>query len=221
MTFPFDGHILHALSSSLSDDCPLLLASSRGQRKPRSFKFESFWTRMPGFSYVVLQAWNEPCTHSDPYRILFHKLQHTSRCLRLWSRSLLSHTKLQHHMALEVVLHLDLSMESHQLSPKERDLRARLNRRAIALVVLERSQKKQCARIIILVRVMPTRDPSTFGSMVGRRKTSYTGWGPILQPPPVALSQVSRGSKLPVAGTKFGPPVLVELPGRVEIRARH
>ena len=38
----FSEHILHALSSSLSDHCPLLFASARGPRKPRSFKFENY-----------------------------------------------------------------------------------------------------------------------------------------------------------------------------------
>jgi hypothetical protein len=41
--------VLNALSSSLSDHCPLLLADDRGPSKPRSFKFENFWVRVPGF----------------------------------------------------------------------------------------------------------------------------------------------------------------------------
>jgi hypothetical protein len=49
----FSDHILHALSSSLSDHCPLLLACARGPKKPRSFKFKNYWTKMPGFKDVV------------------------------------------------------------------------------------------------------------------------------------------------------------------------
>ena len=45
----FNTHVLHALSSSLSDHCPLLLADDRGPRRPRSFKFENFWVSLPGF----------------------------------------------------------------------------------------------------------------------------------------------------------------------------
>jgi hypothetical protein len=33
----------------LSNHCPLLLSDDRGPRKPQTFKFENFWTRMPGF----------------------------------------------------------------------------------------------------------------------------------------------------------------------------
>jgi hypothetical protein len=50
-------------------------------------------------------------------------------------------------MALLVILHLDLAMEQRFLTPEERDIRARLNRRAIGLAALDRSQKKQRARI--------------------------------------------------------------------------
>jgi hypothetical protein len=50
-------------------------------------------------------------------------------------------------MALQVIYHLDLAMESRQLSPEERDIRARLKRRVIGLASLERSRKKQRARI--------------------------------------------------------------------------
>lgn len=45
----YDGHILHALSSSLSDHCPLLLSHELGPKRPRSFRFENFWITMPGF----------------------------------------------------------------------------------------------------------------------------------------------------------------------------
>jgi hypothetical protein len=37
----------------LSDHCRLLLADDRGPRKPRTFKFENFWLRVPGFKDVV------------------------------------------------------------------------------------------------------------------------------------------------------------------------
>jgi exonuclease III len=44
----FTDHILHALSSSLSDHCPLLLAGVVGPRRPRSFKFKFFGPRCRG-----------------------------------------------------------------------------------------------------------------------------------------------------------------------------
>jgi hydroxymethylpyrimidine/phosphomethylpyrimidine kinase len=34
------NHIFHALSSSLSDHCPLLLANDSGPKRPKSFRFD-------------------------------------------------------------------------------------------------------------------------------------------------------------------------------------
>jgi hypothetical protein len=44
---------MHALSSSLSDHCPLLLCQQIRPRIKDSFRFEIFWPRIPGFSEVV------------------------------------------------------------------------------------------------------------------------------------------------------------------------
>jgi hypothetical protein len=142
-----DDHVLHALSSSLSDHCPLLLASCHGPKKPHSFRFEEFWVDIPGFFDVVNKAWAEPTFHSEPYHILHTKLTLTGKLNMVWSKGLFSNAKIQLHMALQVIYHLDLAMESRQLSPEERDIRARLKRRVIGLASLERSRKKQRARI--------------------------------------------------------------------------
>jgi exonuclease III len=49
----FDRCALHALSSSHSDHCPLLLTNQDSPRRPTPFKFENFWTRLPRFKEVV------------------------------------------------------------------------------------------------------------------------------------------------------------------------
>ncbi|KAK1644652.1 hypothetical protein QYE76_062457 [Lolium multiflorum] len=143
----FDTHVLHALSSSLSDHCPLLLADDSGPRKPHSFKFENFWPRIPGFDDVVHQAWNEPTTHTEPCHILHHKLKKTGFALSKWGRHRFSNTKVMLHAALLVILHFDKALESRQLSDDERDLHTRLKRKVVALAVIERARKKQCSRI--------------------------------------------------------------------------
>ena len=81
---------------------------------------------MPGFFEVIKKAWEEPSKHSDPYHILHDKLLLTGRRLKSWSRGLFSKAKIQHHMALLVILHLDMAMDLRPLTPEERDIRARL-----------------------------------------------------------------------------------------------
>jgi hypothetical protein len=133
----FDSHILNALSSSLLDHCPLLLSDDRDPRKPRTFKFENFWTRIPGFKDVVTRTWNNPSSHLEPCQRLFHKLRVTAKSLTGWSRRLFSNTKVMLHAALLVILHFDKAQENRALSPNKIHLRARLKTKAIALFVVE------------------------------------------------------------------------------------
>ena len=94
----FGNHILHGLSSSLSDHCPLLLADDSGPRRPRSFRFENFWTCLPGFKEIVKEAWTMHTPHQEPCQILFHKLKKTGAKLKRWSQSFFSNAKVQTHI---------------------------------------------------------------------------------------------------------------------------
>jgi endonuclease/exonuclease/phosphatase family metal-dependent hydrolase len=49
----FSNPILQALSSSISDHCPLLLIPFCTPSFKPKFRFESFWTQMPGFYECV------------------------------------------------------------------------------------------------------------------------------------------------------------------------
>jgi hypothetical protein len=54
---------LHALSSSVSDHCSLLLSNTTMLRCPRYFKFEDFWTKLPGFQHSIQLSkpgWRRP-----------------------------------------------------------------------------------------------------------------------------------------------------------------
>jgi hypothetical protein len=85
----FSNHILHALSSSLSDHCPLLLANDNGPKKPKSFRFENFWIKMPGFMGVVNEACNGDINHAEPCQRLFHKLKKGQKFEEVQQRSFL------------------------------------------------------------------------------------------------------------------------------------
>jgi len=78
----FPDHTLHALSSSHSDHCPLLLAQDSGPRRPTPFKFENFWIKLPQFMHTVQAAWNAPTSNTEPFHRLGHKLHATARALR-------------------------------------------------------------------------------------------------------------------------------------------
>jgi hypothetical protein len=51
------------------------------------------------------------------------------------------------HMALEVILRLDVAQENRSLSPAELDLRAKLKKQILALVVNERARSRHASRV--------------------------------------------------------------------------
>lgn len=115
----FSNHTLQALSSSCSDHCPLLLASTVSPPKRAVFRFENFWVRVPGFMEVVQQAWSSHTFGGHPFTKLSHKLTATTKALRKWSRSLFGEIKMQFHVAQEVILRLDLAQEDRILTADE------------------------------------------------------------------------------------------------------
>jgi len=90
---------LQALSSSASDHCPLFLSQIRQEPLPATFKFEQFWTRVPGFLDVVKTAWEAPVTGISALNILHHKLCNTAKALKNWSSNLFGDAQMQFHMA--------------------------------------------------------------------------------------------------------------------------
>jgi hypothetical protein len=70
----FLGFGLHALSSSLSDHCPIFLCQQIKPKRKEVFRFENFWIKIPGFREVVTQAWQKEVPGISALNILFHKL---------------------------------------------------------------------------------------------------------------------------------------------------
>jgi hypothetical protein len=61
---------LQALSSSLSDHCPLFVFHQEKPTVKDTFRFEIFWPQVPGFKEVVQEAWNEVVPGVSPLNIL-------------------------------------------------------------------------------------------------------------------------------------------------------
>lgn len=73
---------LVALSSSLSDHCPLFLCNKHQPYRRGSFKFENFWTRVPDFLQIVHSVWDEPARGNNTLMLLHNRLQNTARALK-------------------------------------------------------------------------------------------------------------------------------------------
>jgi hypothetical protein len=138
---------LRCLATVVADHCPLLLDCTTQSTGRKRFQFERFWLKLDGFSEVVQSAWEVIDGDPDPFRRLTAKLKRTARSLMSWSDKKIGCVKLQLMTAREVVLRLDVAMESRPLSPDERRLRARLKQAYLGLASLERTMARQRAKI--------------------------------------------------------------------------
>jgi hypothetical protein len=77
---------------------------------------------MSDFMDVINEEWNGKINQAEPCQRLFYKLKKTGKKLKAWSKILFSKTKVELHMALGVILRLDVAQESRALSDGERDL---------------------------------------------------------------------------------------------------
>jgi hypothetical protein len=75
-----------------------------------------------GFLDVVQGAWTTQPEEPNPFKRLDQKLRATTRCLSSWSSRFIENIKMQILLATEVILCLDIAMDSRLLSPEERAL---------------------------------------------------------------------------------------------------
>lgn len=142
----FPSYTLMAASTSCSDHCPLLLTDAAAPPRKAVFKFESFWPKFPHFQQTVQRAWQRPVNHCCPFTRMKIKLRRTAADLKIWAKNIFSNTKMQFHLASEVVLRLDVAQERRQLTPREFWLRKTLELKIVGLAALERVRKRQAAR---------------------------------------------------------------------------
>jgi hypothetical protein len=108
------------------------------------FRFESFWTLMPGFQETVSQAWNREVQPAlNPSTTLHIKLSRTAKAPRSWSRSLIPQTKVASAVCREVIQQLESTQEQRQLNLEERQLISTLKNRLLGLAAIEKCRARQ------------------------------------------------------------------------------
>ncbi|XP_073353842.1 uncharacterized protein [Aegilops tauschii subsp. strangulata] len=75
---------LTTLRSAVSDHCPLLLDLHADFSFGKRFKFESFWTKAPGFMQTVQEAWQSCPSDGNPFTVLNNKLRVIARRVQTW-----------------------------------------------------------------------------------------------------------------------------------------
>jgi hypothetical protein len=79
------GFGLQALSSAISDHCPIIMCQQLRPRKKEVFHVENFWVKVPEFREVVQEAWDKSMPVISPLNILHYKLKNAARNLKSWS----------------------------------------------------------------------------------------------------------------------------------------
>jgi hypothetical protein len=138
---------LTALSSSLSDHCPILMASASALPLKRRFRFKSFWTKLDGFLEEVAALWESGPVSENPLFNLDRKLRYLSRGLQRWSQRRVGSIRDLMLMANELISRLDVAQESRALSPDEGGLCRGLKLHVLGLASLERTITRQRARV--------------------------------------------------------------------------
>ena len=142
----FYTHVIHAIFSSLSDHCPLLLDDDSDPHQPRTFMFNFVYLHIPRFKEIMENAWDEPTTHSESFQIPLHNLQHMVNRLSTWSHGLFSKSKVLLHAALLIILQPDIAQENRVLSTNEYELQKHLQKKVIGLSAIERARKTEDAK---------------------------------------------------------------------------
>lgn len=144
----FPSCLLQALSSAISDHCPLLLSCDIGFKHNRHFRFENFWVRMEGFQEVVAAAWQQPVASPDAYVILSTKLDRVARALKAWHSRNLSQMNRSLDVINELIFRLDKARDTRDLTPDEHRFRNNLKVRLLGISALQRSFWRQRARVL-------------------------------------------------------------------------
>jgi hypothetical protein len=138
---------LQALSSSMSDHCPLLLSYIPVQRGHKAFRFESYWAQLPNFMEVVQQSWEKQVHSGDKVRALHIKLSRLEKVLKRWSKQYVMKLKLKAEIATEVVALLDHAQDHRLLSAAEITLRKTAKARILGFTALRRIKIRQRSRL--------------------------------------------------------------------------
>ncbi|XP_073368025.1 uncharacterized protein [Aegilops tauschii subsp. strangulata] len=141
------GHLLQALSSSISDHCPLLMSTNVSFHRKSRFHFQSYWPSLPGFHDVVAGSWNSLPPKANPFVDLFLRLKATAKALTRWNQAKVGNIKEQMLLANELILCFDQAMDSRPLSSGETWLRKQLKKKVLGLASLQRTIARQKLRI--------------------------------------------------------------------------
>ena len=139
--------MLHALSSEISDHCPLLLNCEIAFWQVRCFRFQNHWIKLEGFEEVVCAAWQGGPTAGAPVGQFAGRLQATATAVQHWQTKFCNNIKLKAAITSEIIVQLDRAMDQRPLTADERQFRANMKMQRLGYAALDRAIWRQKSRV--------------------------------------------------------------------------
>jgi hypothetical protein len=125
--------VLQAISSLVSDHCPLLIVGNYAVRRYRGLRFEVVWPKLQGYQELIQTEWNRSMNVHNPFLNLHIKLQRLGKKLQVWARVKVGNNAVLLHAVRQLVA--ILNNEEVQL---KKDLKARF----LGLTAIEKLRVK-------------------------------------------------------------------------------
>lgn len=113
----------------------------------RGFRFESFWTRLPGYGDVLAAKWNRQTGVHNSFLNLHIKMQRTGKALKQWATTKLGNNRLLMVAARKLIAVMECVQERRQLSEEEIELKQGLKQRLLGFAAIEKLRARQRSRL--------------------------------------------------------------------------
>jgi hypothetical protein len=160
-TLKFPNTVVKPLAKPVSDHVPCVVSIGTSIPKPKVFRFENHWIRLPWFLDVVKTIWDINCP-GDSAKCISTKLKLLCKGLKKWSISMSSLNVLIDNCN-ELILLLDGFEEQRVLHISEWSFKNIIKRRLQHLLLCKQDYWKKRCTARWLNRVMKT--PPFFHSM--------------------------------------------------------
>lgn len=121
----------------MTDHCPLLISGEASVWAQNDLPSKITGLLCQDTRKRFRGAWAQQVDGTDPIKVLMAKFQRIAKALKAWSRLRIGDTKLQMHIALEIIFQLEQARERHTLTQSEKELRSFLKARLLGLAAIQ------------------------------------------------------------------------------------
>lgn len=145
-TLKFPDTTMKGLEMTPSDHCPCLVNIATQIPRPKAFRSENYWLKLPDFSQILAQTWGGPIQQQDIAKTITAKFKNLRKVLKQKQASM-SGLKTKIANTKIIIQLLDILEECRDLSLPEWNFRLILRNKLLYLLDLQKIYWKQRANI--------------------------------------------------------------------------